>query len=60
LKAKYIEEIHKILEKLYEETKTLPFEEIQKRVHQNTKDFQKLVDKARQEKGCDVEVAQPL
>jgi len=49
MQDKYIEEIHKIRAKFYEETKNLPFEEIQARMHKNAEEFQKLVDQARKQ-----------
>jgi len=49
MQDKHIEEIHKIRAKFYEETKDMPFEEIQARVHKNAEEFQKLVDQARKQ-----------
>ncbi|MCL1976511.1 MAG: hypothetical protein FWG55_00125 [Candidatus Bathyarchaeota archaeon] len=40
---KVIEEIHRIRKKHYEETKDMPFEAMQARVHKNAEEFQKLL-----------------
>ena len=50
MKDKVIEELHRIREELYEETKDLPFEERLKRINQGAAEFQKLIDHARQER----------
>ena len=60
MKDKVIEELHRIREKNYEETKDLPLEERLARINQGGEEFQKLVDKARQEKDCIVEVAHSI
>jgi hypothetical protein len=60
MKDKVIEELHRIREKNYEETKNLPLEERLARINQGGEEFQKLVDKARQEKDCSVEVAHSI
>ena len=60
MKDKVIEELHRIREKNYEETKDLPLEERLARINQGGEEFQKLVDKARQEKDCIVEVVHSI
>ncbi|MCL2477833.1 hypothetical protein [Candidatus Bathycorpusculum sp.] len=58
--SKFIEEIHKIREKHYEETKDLPLEEKLERIKQGSLEFQKLVEQARKEQKGSIEVAQPV
>ena len=58
--SKFIEEIHKIREKHYEETKDLSVEEKLERIKQGSLEFQKLVEQARKEQKCPIEVAQPV
>lgn len=60
MKDKVIEELHRIREKHYEETKDMPFEEVAKRINQGAEEFQKLVDQAKQKKETCVEISQPL
>jgi len=50
MKNKNIEELHRIREQHYEETKDLPLEERLERIHRGAEEFQKLVDRARQER----------
>jgi hypothetical protein len=58
--SKIIEELHRIREKHYEETKNLSVEEKLERIKQGSLEFQKLVEQARKEQeGC-LEVAQPV
>jgi len=45
--SKFIEELHRIREKHYEETKDLPLEERLKRINQGGAEFQKLVEQTR-------------
>jgi len=40
-----IEEIHRIREQHYEETKDLPLEERLERIHRGAEEFQKLIDR---------------
>ena len=47
---RYIEELHKIREKNYEETKDVSFEKKQEQIHQSAMEFMKLVEHARQER----------
>jgi uncharacterized protein YjbK len=58
--SKVIEEIHKIRAKHYEETKDFSVEEKLARIKQGSLEFQKLVEQARKEQRCSVEVAQPV
>ncbi|MDR2719307.1 MAG: hypothetical protein LBC03_00680 [Nitrososphaerota archaeon] len=60
MKDKVIEELHRIREKHYEETKDMPFEEVAERINQGAEEFQKLVDQAKQKKETCVEISQPL
>jgi len=46
---KYIDELHRVREANYEETKDVSFEEKQKRINRGATEFLKLVDHARQE-----------
>jgi hypothetical protein len=48
--SKIIEEIHRIREKHYEETKDLSVEEKLERIKQGSLEFQKLVEQARKNK----------
>lgn len=45
--SKFIEELHRIREKHYEETKNLPLEEKLARINQGSEEFQKLVEQKR-------------
>ena len=46
---KYIEELHRIREENYENTKNIPFEKKQERIHQGAMEFLKIVETVRQE-----------
>jgi DNA-binding ferritin-like protein len=59
MKDKVIEELHRIRERHYEETKDLSFEELAERINERGDAFQKLVEQAKQKKPL-VEVSQPL
>ena len=47
---KYIEELHKIREENYENTKNIPFEKKQEQIHKGAMCFLKIVETARQER----------
>jgi len=50
MRDKVIEELHRIREEFYEETKDLSFEEKLERINQGAAEFQKLIERARQER----------
>ena len=56
MKNRIIEELHRIREQHYEETKDLPLEERLKRINRSGDEFQKLVDRARQEPESSFEI----
>ena len=53
-----IEEIHRIREQRYEETKDLPLEERLERINRSGEEFQKLIDRARQERESGIVTSQ--
>ena len=55
-----IEEIHRIREQRYEETKDLPLEEWLERINRSGEEFQKLVDRARQERESGIETSKTI
>ncbi|MCL1966063.1 MAG: hypothetical protein FWF66_06980 [Candidatus Bathyarchaeota archaeon] len=58
--SKFIEELHRIREKHYEDTKDLSVEEKLERIKQGSLAFQKLVNQARKEQESHLEVTQPV
>ena len=46
---KYIEELHKIREENYENTKNIPFEKKQEQIHKGAMEFLKIVENAKKE-----------
>jgi hypothetical protein len=58
--SKFIEEIHRIRAKHYEETKDLSVEEKLERIKQGSLEFQKLVEQARKEQKGHIKVTQPV
>jgi len=60
MKDRIIDELHRIREQHYEETKHLPLEERLERINRSGNEFQKRIDRARQERENSIEVAKTV
>ena len=58
MKDKIVEELHRIREQHYEDTKDLPIEEWLERINQSGEEFRKLIDRRRPEQKSGIEPLQ--